>query len=347
LFGVLNYSGKEYKEVNNLVNCLAQEATIRGMDSTGIAYNKDGKLRIYKKPLSAYEMEFKGLENCVCITGHTRHATQGSEKKNYNNHPFIGYCDNVKFALSHNGVLWNDRSLRTTYGIEPNKIETDSYIAVQLLEHFGTLIPENVAKMSEAVRGSFSFTMTDTRDTLWLVKGDSPLSIIHLPFRKMYVYASTDEILYSALSHTSFVNEIIAKDFEKINIHAGTIMRITKDGTILRDKFKYVDDYSYGYDWRNYRSYAWDEYDGYGSIQHSTIVPQSTVVSDCASDGGKCASDIPMLCANPEYLQELYALAVSLGFCTDEVDELLNEGFTLEEIEEYLYDFDYNASYVS
>ena len=136
LFGVVNYSGMKNPVIDSLVNYLAQEATIRGMHSTGIAYNKNGKLTVYKKPKNAYEMNFTGLNECRCISGHTRHATQGDYKKNYNNHPFYGTCDNVRFALSHNGVLWNDVNLRKKFDLPREKVETDSYIAVQLLEHF-------------------------------------------------------------------------------------------------------------------------------------------------------------------------------------------------------------------
>lgn len=46
--------------------------------------------------------------------GHTRHTTQGNEKRNYNNHPFTGKCKNLKFAIAHNGVLFNDKELRKT-----------------------------------------------------------------------------------------------------------------------------------------------------------------------------------------------------------------------------------------
>ena len=128
----------------------------------------------------------------------------------------MGYCENAKFALSHNGVLWNDTTLRKKYNIAKNKIDTDSYIAVQLLEYFNELNFANIGKMAEAVKGSFSFTMTDTHDNLWLVKGDSPLTIAHFPDLKMYVYASTENILFSALSKTDFLGEIITGDFEII-----------------------------------------------------------------------------------------------------------------------------------
>ena len=85
LFGMVNYSGIKNPIADSLVNYLAQEATVRGMHSTGIAYNKNDRLVVYKRPKNAFEMDFKGLSECVCVTGHTRHATQGSYKNNYNN----------------------------------------------------------------------------------------------------------------------------------------------------------------------------------------------------------------------------------------------------------------------
>lgn len=311
LFGFVNYSGKKNPGVNELVNCLAQEATIRGVDSTGIAYNKDGKLTIYKKPLSAYEMVFKGVEDCVCVTGHTRHATQGSNKKNYNNHPFMGKCLNAKFALSHNGVLWNDKVLQRQYAMPKDKIETDSFVAVQLLQHFRILTADNVARMAEAVSGSFTFTMVDTNDKLWIVKGDSPLAIVHFPYLKLYVYASTKNILFSAISQTNLVDEIADGDFEMVEIRNGEIMQIAKDGTITRSNFK-VNDYSgYNCNWESYGCYggyggAWESEDYYGA---------ST------------------------YLEDLKAVARSRGFLDEDVDDLIKEGFTYDEIEEFLYSY--------
>lgn len=113
------------------------------------------------------------------LIGHTRHSTQGSEKKNFNNHPFSGKCRNAHFALAHNGALTNDKELRKKYKLPKSKIETDSYIAVQLIEQKKTLDNESIKYMAETVEGSFSFSMLDDKNNVWLVKGDSPLSIIH------------------------------------------------------------------------------------------------------------------------------------------------------------------------
>ncbi|MBE7021140.1 MAG: hypothetical protein E7411_06890 [Ruminococcaceae bacterium] len=53
---------------------------------------------------------------------------------------------------------------------------------------------------------SFSFSILDNDNNIYLVKGDSPLSIIDFPEEKIYVYASTDEILYKALIDTMLMN---------------------------------------------------------------------------------------------------------------------------------------------
>ena len=46
----------------------------------------------------------------------------------------IGKCKNTKFDLAHNGILFNDKELRKSMHLPKTKIETDSYIAVQLIE---------------------------------------------------------------------------------------------------------------------------------------------------------------------------------------------------------------------
>lgn len=305
LFGVVNYSEKKNNSIDEIINCLAQEATIRGTDSTGIAYNKDGVLKIYKKPLNAYEMEFKGLENCVCVSGHTRHATQGSYTKNYNNHPFYGRCNDTKFALSHNGVLWNDNALRKLHNIPKDRIETDSFIAVQLLERFDKLSVQNVRAMAESVSGSFTFTLTDSDDTLWIIKGDSPLALIHFPQLKLYAYASTEQILFTALCRTDLVYEISDGDFEMIFVNSGDIMRINKYGRVYVDKFHFSE-YSYNCNWQDY----------------SVSTPYSNYwVTDF----------------DRQYLDDLKSVARSLGYDDDDIDTLYRDGYTLDEIEDFLY----------
>ena len=151
LFGFYHYGGGEIDKLSRLTNLLAENATVRGTDAAGIACNDRGKLIIHKEAKAAYNIDFKHPESVVCVTGHTRHATQGDKKKNYNNHPFTGACKNLKFALSHNGVLINDADLKKQYHLPKTKIETDSYIAVQLLEKKKQLNVDSVKFMAESI----------------------------------------------------------------------------------------------------------------------------------------------------------------------------------------------------
>ena len=252
LFGIYNYSGNEIKGLAKVTNSLAREATIRGIDATGIAYNHKGNLFIHKEAKSAYSINFKHPDDVTAIMGHTRHTTQGNQKFNYNNHPFSGSCKNLKFALAHNGILMNDKALKQSLNLPKTKIETDSFVAVQIIESQRLLNAESIKYMAEKVDGSFSFTILDEENTLWLVKGDSPLSIVHFPKQMVYAYASTDEILYKGLVGTDFFKQIKTGNFEEISIEEGQILSIHPDGIdeLLNSGFSYeeIEEYIYCYE---------------------------------------------------------------------------------------------------
>ena len=299
LYGFLHYGDNRINDLKEITNALSKEAAQRGTDATGIAFNDSGRLNITKEGKSAYKMNFKHSDKIVTLTGHTRHSTQGSEKKNYNNHPFMGKCKNVKFALAHNGVLANDRELRRKYHLPKTKIETDSYIAVQLLEYKKELNAESIKFMAEALEGSFSFSIVDSMNTLWLVKGDSPLHIIHFPKLKLYVYASTEEILWKGLIETEIFDELKSGGFEEIPVHSGDILNILPDGNIVYSKFDYKDCCGVGF-------INWWDYGMYCSGSNS-------------------------------YMEDLKSVAAHLGVSPDDIDSLAESGFTPEEIEEYIY----------
>jgi glucosamine 6-phosphate synthetase-like amidotransferase/phosphosugar isomerase protein len=280
---------------------------VRGTDATGIAYCRGGSINIHKEPRAADKMTFKHSDEVKVLTGHTRHGTQGSEKKNHNNHPFQGKVGNVRFALAHNGVLWNDDELKIKYRLPKTKIETDSYVAVQLIEYKRALNPDSIRFMAEQVDGSFSFSILDDKNNLYLVKGDSPLSILHFPRLKMYVYASTDEILYRALINTKLLTEIKRKDYEEIVLKEGEILKIKPDGS--REKFEFNYSRYYGRNWWDY---------GYRPYQTTFVSAENT--------------------ARQAYIEDLKYLASCQGIDPNFVDEMLNENFLLEEIEEYLYE---------
>ena len=161
LFGFTTY-GDNLKEINDIVSALAISSAERGTDETGIAYILDGKLEIEKAAKSAYQFKVGVPKNTRAVMGHTRHSKQGSENRSINNHPFKGKLnDRSMFTLAHNGVLCNDVALRKKLKLPKTQIETDSYVAVQLLEQKGNLAMESIKYMAEQVSGSFSFSMLD------------------------------------------------------------------------------------------------------------------------------------------------------------------------------------------
>lgn len=296
LFGFVRY-GTTMKNLSLLTNSLAQQSAIRGTDATGIAFN-DGNLKIIKEGKSAYEMDFKHSEDIHALIGHTRHSTQGSEKKNHNNHPFPGKVNGLHFALAHNGVLTNDDILRISLKLPKTKIETDSYVAAQLLMSQKNLDFESLRYMAEKVHGSFSFSVLDDKDNLFLVKGDSPLCILHFPKSQIYVYASTETILFKALVDTPLFGELKKGEYEEAEIFSGEILKISPDGTLETSHFQFSHDDVKG----------WWEYNLWGKDEMTA-----------------------------EYVEELKVMASMQGIPPEDVDTLLAEGFGFDEIEEYLY----------
>jgi len=234
LFGMIDYKHRlTVSEKNHIIAVLSKECEIRGTDASGIAYNHDGGLAIYKRPLPAHKMMWKLKSDTSVIMGHTRMTTQGSEKFNRNNHPFRGNTENQQFALAHNGMLYNDRSLRLEHDLPKTDIETDSYIAVQLIEKSGKVDFPALADMAECLDGSFTITVLDDRENLYFIKGSNPMCIYHWKVRGLYLYASTEEILQNALSKIS----LNLGRHEKIPIESGEILRIDRNGERQKCQF--------------------------------------------------------------------------------------------------------------
>lgn len=302
LFGFVDYTGAlSVNQKNRLIRKLSIAAEARGTDATGIAYNSSRGLQIYKRPLAAHRLHLKIPAEAHVVMGHTRMTTQGSAKKNYNNHPFFGRVKGKTFALAHNGVLWNDLELRHTKHLPRTKVQTDSYIAIQLIEQQKVLNLSSLKCMAEQVEGSFSFSVLSEQDDLWLVKGDNPLTIVHFPAAGVYVYASTAEILNKALARCG---NWLGRG-EKVDIAMGDIVKIDSRGHITHGTF----DVS-----KFYRS-SW----GYWDTPLYPKAPHS----------------------EEEHLALLKSVAKAFGFTSEMIDRLLDQGFTTMEIEELLYDGGY------
>jgi glucosamine 6-phosphate synthetase-like amidotransferase/phosphosugar isomerase protein len=319
LFGFLDYKGSlSPQQQSELCNSLAIESEIRGDHATGISYCQGKELYITKKPLPAHKMNFKIPKGVSAVIGHTRYATQGTQKNNINNHPWSGCIHGgLKFAFTHNGVIHNDRELRKTLMLPSTQIETDSFIGVQILENQNSLSFESLGKMAELIQGSFTFCLLDNKNNIYIIKGHSPLSLLHFKDRGLFVYASTDEILWRALVDSPLFSDVKNKltsnhgtTIEKLDLSAGDIIKINTKGEVEQGNFNFKENISMFKSWRDYHFY--DDF----SYPYSTL--EST--------------------EEYNYIEVLKQYASSNGLDPSYVEILLDYGYDYEEIEEMLMD---------
>jgi len=304
LFGIHDYNdcfNKRQKEI--IISVLSQECQVRGTDATGIAYIRDGKLQVYKRPMPASAMQYNLPPTVKTVMGHTRMTTQGSEKNNFNNHPFFGRVKDNTFTLAHNGILRNDKEIRESMKLPQTNIETDSYIAVQIIEHANSVTFDSLRKVAETVTGSFVFTVLDGKDNLYFIRGDNPICIYHFD-KGFYLYASTEEILSKTISRLG----IDKYNHKKVPVDYGDILRIDSNGNLKKEPFAVTDYYSPRYGYYQYPMYLYEQNDtrNYGAAAN-------------------------------EYLEMLKQMAGLYGYSPEDIDEMVASGFSCDEIEEIIY----------
>lgn len=256
LFGWLDYKHiVPYKVLKKLTQALANAAEERGTDAAGISYIRDEKVVIYKRPKPAHKIHFNAPDGTIAIMGHTRLTTQGNQKFNYNNHPFYGKADK-SFAFAHNGVLYNDVELRKEKNLPNTHIETDSYVAVQLIKQQGKLDFNSLKNMAETVQGNFTFTVLDEDNSLYIIKGSNPMYLLHFEMLGIYIYASTESIMKNVLKKVGILNFPNVKT-ETSN---GDIIKIDKNGTITRSEFEEKEDFRYASFMKYYDDWKDDYY---------------------------------------------------------------------------------------
>ena len=299
VFGFLDYKSKISNTIlKKLIQNLSIAAEIRGTDATGISYVNHGKVVTFKKAKPAHKVKLYFPKNTRTVIGHTRMTTQGSEKYNYNNHPFDGRCGTETFALAHNGVLYNDAELKTKYHLPKTQIETDSYVAVQLLKQEKQLYAESIKKMAELIEGSFVFTILRNDNTLFLVKGNNPLTLYHFPALGLYIYASTKSILDNALQQVNLSDKCC-----EIDVSEGEILEIASNGKRSKTTFAMQDSI--------FSPYNWDDLNWYETEE------QEECLLECCQMFGMPEEDVYLL--------------LDYGFSADEIEEMLMNPCLLED----------------
>ncbi len=300
VYGFLNYGKKiPHKLLTKILREISINAESRGTDATGISYVRNGRIFTFKKAKPAHRMKLVFPADTTALIGHNRMTTQGDAKHNWNNHPFEGKTITHSFSLAHNGVIYNDSSLQKSEHFPATKIETDSYVAVQLLEKLNAVDSTALKTVAETVIGSFVFTVLRDDNVLFLVKGDNPLTLLHFPEYGLYLYASTTEILVEALKRVRF-NAMC----ENIKVENGSIVCIDADGKLSVSRFDYIEP---RYSYRSRRLYNWFDY-GMNSKNYD------------------------------DYENNLLLMCGCYGVDSEDVELLLEYGYTCDEIEEMLMD---------
>ena len=303
IFGVLDYRGKlSAAQRLHMVRALGTAAEIRGTDATGIAFFQRDRLCIQKAPKAAHKMKYRIPAEVRYIMGHTRMTTQGSPRRNQNNHPFPGKTGDRSFALAHNGVLTNDRELRRGHNLPRTSIETDRYSAVQVIDQEREVSSDSISKMAEQLEGHFTFTILDEQNNLYFVKGDNPLTIFHFKKLGLYLYASTEEILLLALEALGMEDW----KYQVIQPQQGEILKIDYQGKQSTTAFK-----TDKLDW------LWPP-----------LWRRAFGVRSCGSDQSA---------EQDEYIRNLKAVAAFYGYDDSCVERLLARGFSMNDIEDFIY----------
>ena len=304
IFGVLDYKGKlTAAQRLHIDKALGTAAEVRGTDATGIAFFQRDKLCIQKAPKPARKMKYRIPAEVQYIMGHTRMTTQGNANENQNNHPFAGKAGSRKFALAHNGVLTNDWELQFAENLPKTNIQTDSFVAVQLIEKEKEVTFKSLQRMAEKVRGSFTFTILDQGNNLYFVRGENPLTIYHYPELGLYLYASTSEILDVALVSLKMVET----EHKVIQPWPGDILRIDSQGKQETSSFNLMDSYSDALPWFPFGATTQKKRSSRNHITQQT------------------------------YIRALKTVAGFHGFEPEFIDGLISDGYTTDDIEDMIY----------
>ena len=101
IYGFLNYGKKiSHKVLTKLLREISIAAEVRGTDSTGISYVRNGEIVTFKKPKPAHKVHLYFPKETTALIGHNRLTTQGNEKFNYNNHPFEGAMRSARAKMT-------------------------------------------------------------------------------------------------------------------------------------------------------------------------------------------------------------------------------------------------------
>jgi len=206
IFGVAKNAGRQsdfhIDKIREVLTNLAEESSVRGTDSTGLAIISKDKQEIYKSLYGSDELIMLPLweqikkevnRDTSIVMGHVRFATTGTISIR-NAHPFkIG-----KVIGAHNGVIFNHHSLASKF----NKV-----IEVDSEGIFASINNMEIKDALEKIDGDFSlsFVKEDPEVVYFARETSRPLAMAYWKKARTLFWASTDEILQFALRASGLV----------------------------------------------------------------------------------------------------------------------------------------------
>jgi len=195
LAGSLNYgAARPHPEV---LKAMLVAQTPRGRDSTGIAFNKDGKIWALKEAVEPRAFvantvpagAWKDIARSPIILMHARHATQGPKTDNRNNHPVLA-CE---WVTVHNGQIRNDDPLIQMYGMTAERPADVDTVAINMALAQGDTVEESIKHLS-MLEGTATFmAMNETRpEQLLIGRINGPPLYFHLDKKAQIMYWSSD-----------------------------------------------------------------------------------------------------------------------------------------------------------
>lgn len=219
IFGTNKVVGKE----NLLFSVLGIAGEERGTDATGAGWLSDEKMKVMKDHIRASEFDWGEIPNeAKFFIGHTRKTTQGTEKNNYNNHPFLNKKENI--MLAHNGIISNDKTLKKDWELDNTKIKTDSYVILQMIETAKFMLQKDevdidvILEVVELLQGSFALSILTTK-RLFLLRHSNPLYYTY--DGENLTYASTLDMFEDAMGFIT--------DKSMVNYFNSPVTKLEKD----------------------------------------------------------------------------------------------------------------------
>ena len=199
--GIVGYLGSKQKG-SFLIDKL-KRLEYRGYDSSGIANNEFGTIKIFKECGNISNLEKVVPEDfeITCSMAQTRWATHGVASRD-NAHPHMSH--DGEWAIVHNGIIENYDRIKTCLKHKPNG-ETDTAVIAEFLSETNVSDFKGFVESFQHVVGSFAIVAINKNynDMLFVTKQKSPLYICKN--KECDVMVASDPICFSGFGDECYI----------------------------------------------------------------------------------------------------------------------------------------------